>query len=90
MQMDQNIFKFQLRWYFYLVCSCDERNSELLPSLHVFPSLLKAIPVGHAHWYPPGLARQRWLQSPLLLPHGSGPDIERTKTIMIEFSTYIN
>ena len=35
-------------------------------SSHVFPSDFKISPGGHAHWFPAGDNRQRWLHPPLL------------------------
>ena len=35
-------------------------------SSHVFPSDFKISPGGHAHWFPAGDNRQKWLHPPLL------------------------
>ena len=37
-----------------------------LPVTHLYPSESSDKPWGHAHWYPSGVNRHKWLQPPLL------------------------
>ena len=49
--------------------SIKENRQGLLPVRQVFPSDCSGSPSGHAHRYPPGVKRHKWLQPPLLTLH---------------------
>ena len=41
------------------------------------------MPVGHAHWYPPGFRRQKSLQSPLFWEQLRGPEIDKAAKVTL-------
>lgn len=47
--------------------------------------------LGHAHWYPPGLRRQRWVHHPLLFAHGLEPENDMKGTVPeVDFKKPVN